>query len=576
VADAARGVNPHLWRMIPDSGLRTPETLPVFALSAAFIRVNVEMYTSPGSEAVVPPITNFVSPGFAIFFLVVLVISWLLMPFRALWKPFIILASYVFYANAGTPFIFLLAGCTVWNQLWAKLLAVSRGPADSRQLVVDNERARRALTAIAVTGNLAILGTFKYYGFFVSNAVSFTHRLGLPMPLPLVQIALPVGISFFTFQAISYVVDVKRDPSLVASTIDFAMYQAFFPHLLAGPIVRARELIPQFATARDPRRIEFSRAIGLISSGLIKKAIIATYLQTNLVDPVFNNPQLHTRWDVIAAVYGYAVQIYCDFSAYSDIAIGIALLLGFQFPANFNKPYAALSVTDFWRRWHMTLSRWLRDYLYIPLGGNRKGKVNTYRNLMATMLLGGLWHGAAWNFMFWGGLHGSGLAVERWWKERNIPESQREAEPGAPFAPRDPGGPISKVQPRMASHARRASSTIVGQPLLIQLARWFVTFNFVCFAWIFFRAGAAGSAFAMIGRIFVGSGVSIVTAPMVLAIVVGMAIHFVPADPVASLREGFARTPPVFQGLAFAAVILVAAAVISSEGGVPPFIYYRF
>ncbi|MDB5077340.1 MAG: rane bound O-acyl transferase, partial [Chloroflexi bacterium] len=273
--------------------------------------------------------------------------------------------------------------------------------------------------ATVLTGDLCLLGWFKYYGFFVANIATLSAKLGMAAPVPLLQVALPVGISFYTFQSMSYVIDVRRGRSNPASWLDFALFSSFFPHLIAGPIVRASELIPQFAKPRNPMRIEAARAFGLIVGGLVKKVVLADPIATRLVDPVFGSPSVHSRTDVIAAIYGYAVQIYCDFSAYSDMAIGLALLLGFHFPPNFDRPYAAVTLRDFWRRWHMSLSRWLRDYLYIGLGGNRQGRIRTYLNLIVTMLLGGLWHGAAWKFMLWGCIHGGGLATERWIEEKH-------------------------------------------------------------------------------------------------------------------------------------------------------------
>ena len=238
------------------------------------------------------------------------------------------------------------------------------------------------------------------------------------MPLALKTIILPVGISFYTFMAMSYVIDTYRGDFVPTTLEKFAVYLSFFPHLVAGPIVRPGELIPQLDTPRDPRRVDTSRAFYLIATGLFKKVVIANYLASNIVDQVFGAPGQHSSLEILIAIYAYAVQIYADFSGYTDIAIGIALLLGFSFPRNFDSPYAATSLQDFWRRWHMTLSRWLRDYVYIPLGGNRKGTLITYRNLMLTMLIGGLWHGAGWTFVVWGGIHGTGMALERWHKDR--------------------------------------------------------------------------------------------------------------------------------------------------------------
>jgi D-alanyl-lipoteichoic acid acyltransferase DltB (MBOAT superfamily) len=333
--------------------------------------------------------------------------------------------------------------------------------------------------------------------------------------------------------AISYVVDTYRRELVPALFARFAVFQAFFPHLVAGPIVRASELLPQLEEPRDPRKVNTSRAFLLIITGLFLKVVIANHLATHIVDEVFAAPNRHSSLEVLVGVYGYAVQIFADFCGYTNIAIGVALLLGFEFPQNFNSPYAAVSLQDFWRRWHMTLSRWLRDYLYIPLGGSRKGTIMTYRNLMLTMLLGGLWHGAAWTFVVWGGIHGVGLCVER------------------------------------ALHWRPASRG----------AQWFgriLTFNIVCFAWIFFRSDSFARAWQVIERLFTAWGQSspLVTTSVVLAIVVGMAGQYVRPGALGGLLTGFQRLPVVAQ----ATCVGVSLMVINTLGpeGVAPFIYFRF
>src|SRR4029078_6780569 len=276
---------------------------------------------------------------------------------------------------------------------------------------------KRALVG-AIVFDLGLLCVFKYLSFFVTQTDDAREGMGLASTVPLVQIVLPIGISFFTFQAISYVVDVYRGETPAASLSDVAILQAFFPHIVAGPIVRANELLPQLRTPRDPRAVRAGLALSLIVGGIVKKTVIADELARRVVDPVYSDPGAHSGAELLAAFYAFAGQIYCDFSGYTDMAIGLALLLGYQLPENFNRPYLALSLRDFWRRWHMTLSRWLRDYLYIPLGGNRKGRAKTYRNLMVTMLLGGLWHGASWTFALWGGIHGTALSGERFARER--------------------------------------------------------------------------------------------------------------------------------------------------------------
>jgi D-alanyl-lipoteichoic acid acyltransferase DltB (MBOAT superfamily) len=470
----------------------------------------------------------FPTATFAIFFLIVLPLSWLTMPWPHRWRPFIVIASYVFYSWWDWRFVFLLAGCTVWNQVLA--VRIWRTPDRSR---------RKALLFLALAGDLGVLGYFKYYDFFVSSTDNMATVVGLDLPFSLKTIVLPVGISFFTFMAISYVVDAYRGDFQPTTLEKFAVYLSFFPHLVAGPIVRPGELIPQLETPRDPRRVDTSRAFYLIATGLFKKVVIANYLASSIVDQVFAAPGQHSSLEILIAVYAYAVQIYADFSGYTDIAIGIALLLGFSFPQNFDSPYAAVSVQDFWRRWHMTLSRWLRDYVYIPLGGNRRGNVATYRNLMLTMLIGGLWHGAAWTFVVWGGLHGAALAGERWWRERR----------GAP--------------------ARRAT----GWPLW--RAR-ILTFHFVCLAWIFFRSDSFASAWAMIEGLFTqwGRPSPLVTSGVLLALAVGIGSQYLPARVPRILMARFSRLPVLAQATVLALALMLTS-VLGPEG-VAPFIYFQF
>ncbi len=471
----------------------------------------------------------FPTLNFAIFFLVVFTASWLLMPHRTAWKWFMLAASWYFYANWDWRFVALIAGSSLVNQAFG--VAISRA---------DEPRRRKTLVIAAVATNLVVLGVFKYYGFFAESVADMLGTVGVDSPIPFLRFILPVGISFLTFHAISYVVDIYRGELAPAPTLDFCVYMAFFPHLVAGPIVRGSELLPQFRTKRNPRKIEASLAFWLIMAGLAKKIVIADFLATNIVDGVFATPGRFTAGEVLAGLYGYAVQIYCDFSAYTDIAIGVALLLGFRFPENFNSPYAATSIQDFWRRWHITLSRWLRDYLYIPLGGSRGSRPATYRNLMFTMLLGGLWHGAAWNFVFWGGLHGTWLVWERWRAERRV---DRGLEP----LPDTPG--------------RR-------------FVRRIVTFNLVVFAWIFFRADSMATAVQILGRLTDWGPAPAVTPAILLAIAVGIGAQYVPRDFVVRLQAGFSRWAPAVQGLALA----VALVVIDSLGseGVAAFIYFQF
>jgi alginate O-acetyltransferase complex protein AlgI len=456
---------------------------------------------------------------FAIFFPLVLVGSWALMPYPRVWKPFITAASYVFYGSAGWAFCGLLAGATLWNQLAAVVLHRT-----------EQERRRKLIVAVAIAGDLGLLALFKYYGFFVQQWADVFHDFGLGPPLPLLTIALPVGISFYTFQAISYVVDVKRRHIEPASLIDFAVYLSFFPHLVAGPIVRAREFLPQLARPRDPRAVAVGSGLSLIALGLIKKVVISDYLAAKLVDPVFAVPGAYHAPDVLLAAYGYAAQIYCDFSGYTDMAIGLALLLGFVLPQNFRSPYRATGFRDFWRRWHMSLSRFIRDDLFIPLGGSRGGALATYRNLMITMVLVGLWHGAAWTFVLWGAYHGLGLVLE---------------------------------------HA------LGGRLKTPAWVRWLVTFHLVVLGWILFRATSLQNFWAFVSRLGSFGRPTLWVAPVLLAIAVTIGFQLLPERPLQGLQLRIEALHPLLLGAGLAVVIALAGATVSSQG-VPPFIYFRF
>jgi D-alanyl-lipoteichoic acid acyltransferase DltB (MBOAT superfamily) len=473
----------------------------------------------------------FPTVTFAVFFLIVLPVSWALMPHQGIWRVWILLASYVFYAWWDWRFVFLLGASTLVTHALA--VAIHRARA---------VRMRKAFLAAALTFDLGLLAYFKYAGFLVSSADNALNRVGLEDASWIVNVTLPVGISFYTFMGISYVVDTYRGQLVPSSLARFAVFHAFFPHLVAGPIVRASELLPQLERPRDPRRIDNGRAFALILSGLFLKVVIANHLATHIVDDVFAAPNRHSSLEVLVGVYGYAVQIFADFCGYTNIAIGIALLLGFRFPQNFASPYTAVSLQDFWRRWHMTLSRWLRDYLYIPLGGSRKGRLLTYRNLMLTMLLGGLWHGAAWTFVAWGGIHGTVLAAER------------------------------LVRDRRAARG-------LGPPADTALRRWtarVVTFHVVCFAWIFFRADSFGRARDVIERLFTawGSPSPLVTTSVLLAIAVGIGGQYVRPEALGRVFGTFQRLPVAAQA-ACAAVALMAIDTLGPEG-VAPFIYFRF
>jgi D-alanyl-lipoteichoic acid acyltransferase DltB (MBOAT superfamily) len=466
----------------------------------------------------------FPTVSFVLFFPVVLILSWLLMSRPRIWKPFILASSYVFYSAADPRFCLLLAAVTLFNQAAAKLVFRWRE---------DAQRTKQVI-AVAVTVDLLVLGVFKYYGFFTQQIASLFESFGLGAPMPLLEFVLPVGISFFTFQAISYAVDVRRGLIEPAPLIDFALYLSFFPHLVAGPIVRAREFLPQLKTPRDPSQVAVGAGIVLVGLGLIKKVLIADTLARLVVDPAFGAPELYSAPDIAFASYAYAAQIYCDFSGYTDMAIGLALLMGFVFPQNFDHPYRSRSFQEFWRRWHITLSRYLRDFLYIPLGGNRGGEAKRARNLFLTMLLGGLWHGAAWTFVLWGALHGTGLVVERFLRV-HLPE--RVSLPG--------------------------------------WARWFIVFHLVVFGWILFRSPDLSVVAAFLGQLTDFHAPQLLSTVPVLLTVGVIATQLLPRAPMRALRLRFEALHPVTLGGGLAATILIVGAAIPSEA-VPPFIYFQF
>jgi D-alanyl-lipoteichoic acid acyltransferase DltB (MBOAT superfamily) len=461
---------------------------------------------------------------FGLFFLGVFALVWGAGRHNGWRKTLLLIASWAFYGAWDWRFVALLIASGILNWAAAAMIARSRG-----------ERVRRAVFVAGIVANLGVLGLFKYYGFFVQQVGTVLHAVGWSRDLPIFQLILPVGVSFFTFQGVSYVTDVYKRKIDPASLLDVTLLMSFFAHLVAGPIVRASDLVPQFGSTPVLTREMASRGLLLIAWGLFKKTVIASELATSVVDPVFFDPSHYATLDLGVAAYGYAVQIYCDFSAYSDMAIGLAALLGYRFPANFDQPYRASSLQDFWRRWHISLSSWLRDYLYIPLGGSRGRVWRICRNLMATMVLGGIWHGASWTFVLWGALHGSVLAVERVWMS---------------------------IRPRWLPRT----------PALIGVI---VTFNVVCLGWIFFRAenlDAALSFLSGLGRWDHGR----MTAPAYALglIALGLGLHFLPRLALDRVAVRLGRLPAPAYGLAFGMAILTLDAM--RPAGVPPFIYYQF
>ncbi len=495
---------------------------------------------------------------FAAFFAVVLPVSWVLRQRVTAWKLFVLAASYFFYGYWDVRFLVLLAGVTLGNEIAA--IVIHRGP---------TEGVRRTALAMAVVLDLVVLGFFKYYDWFTD---SLDSNLGISSPA--LNVVLPIGISFFTFQGISYVVDVYRGDTSPAPLLDFAVYLSFFPQLVAGPIVRAVEFLPELRSKRVPDRVEAGRAVVLIGRGLFKKVVIADFLGRAIVDDVYGTPGEYGGLDVLFGIYGYAIQLYADFSGYTDMAIGIALLLGFRFPQNFDRPYAAVSIQDFWRRWHMTLSRWLRDYLYIPLGGNRRGRLVTYRNLLITMGLGGLWHGAAGTFVAWGLYQGLGMAGERLL-------SDLRGEVDTPLDSRDVRiREIARLHSGAAVDAWREdpSSPVPFTPLEVQ-SLWLgrlVTFHFVCIGWVIFNSDSLGRAGDVLAAVFQGwlTAPELVNPLVVLVIVGAIAAQYVPPLLARQWSAMFSTVHPTVVSVGFAVWIMLVVAL--GPEGVSEFIYFQF
>ena len=398
----------------------------------------------------------FTSFEYVLFFAGVLLTRSLLWSFGAE-KWFLLIASYIFYMSWSVPFGLLILATSLVD--YGVGLGLER---------IEEESKRKLLLICSIVANLGVLAFFKYTNFFLANVSAAVNAAGYQHQPWHFDIVLPAGISFFTFQSMTYTIEAYRGNVKVShSPRDFLLFTAFFPQLLAGPINRAADLLPQFA-----RRVRATAAdveIGLtqFAIGAVKKLVISDQIAAH-VDIIFGAPGNYDAFTLLQGVIGYAVQIYCDFSGYSDMAIGSARIMGFRFMENFQMPYSSVNITEFWRRWHISLSTWFRDYLYIPLGGSRKGAARTYVNLLITMLLCGLWHGASWNFVFWGGLHGAALAIHKLWKSFNPLHA-------------DAGGPVFGFLRTLISRVATLAIVLVG--------------------WIFFRAQTWGSATEFLTRL---------------------------------------------------------------------------
>ncbi len=472
----------------------------------------------------------FNSLTFVLFFALVLALHHAPLPWTVK-KGNLLVASYLFYAAWSPPFVLLLWLSTILDWFVAK--AIFRTEVVTR---------RRALLAVSMLGNLGMLGYFKYGGFLMENWAALMSAIGVTWSAPGWSIVLPVGISFYTFQTMAYSLDVYlRRAEPTTTFLDFALFVTFFPQLVAGPIVRPTQLIPQFQAPVRASRDQFLWGLALLTLGLFEKTVIADGALAPAADAVFGAATAVPFSDAWLGTLAFSGQIFSDFAGYSTAAIGIALCLGFSLPDNFRFPYAAIGFSDFWRRWHISLSTWLRDYLYIPLGGNRKGWHRTQLNLMVTMLLGGLWHGAAWTFVVWGGLHGLYLGVERWLT------------------------------------GRFRGARIAGT-LAFRVGLGLLTYFLVNLTWVFFRARDFPAAWRMIRAMlgFPPAGAALVLAThlvvTVLVVITGMLlVHGLMRN--RRLEEVAARAPGWLTAVVWAGMLF---AILITQGSGNAFIYFQF
>jgi len=470
----------------------------------------------------------FNSLTFVVFFVCVLGLHSLPLPWR-LRKFDLLIASYLFYAAWSPPFVILIWVSTLVDWFAARGIAAARTP-----------RRRRAWLAVSLAGNLGLLGYFKYGGFLLDNFTALLAQLGVHFQAAAPGVVLPVGISFYTFQTLSYTLDVYRGQTRPwPSFLDYALFVTFFPQLVAGPIVRAVDFLPQCIEPKRATRRQLGWGLHLMVLGLFEKIVLADALLAPVADRVFSRAASANFLSAWTGTAAFAGQIFFDFAGYSTCAIGAALCLGFALPDNFRFPYAAVGFSDFWRRWHITLSSWLRDYLYIPLGGNRRGNARTLVNLSATMFLGGLWHGADWRFVVWGLLHGVYLVAERLAR--------------------------ALLGERLAGRSRR-----------LRLPLALLTFFLVCLTWVFFRAQSFADAFLLLGAMFgahhgglhVPAVQRLQVAAVMLALLAG---GWLLRD--ASLEHLAGRTPAWLRVAAVAAMLLSFAFVPGNERA---FIYFQF
>lgn len=488
----------------------------------------------------------FNSYTFIVFFIIVLILHNL--PFS--WKTKkinLLLASYIFYAAWNPPFILLLWLSTVVDFFVGRALYRE-----------ENIAKKRLLLVLSLIGNLGMLCFFKYGGFLLENFTTLVNGLGLDFHPAKPNIILPAGISFYTFTTLCYTIDMyKKKSKPVKSMLDFSLFVTFFPHLVAGPIVRPPQLVPQFETPHTATRKQFTEGLFLMSVGLFMKVVLADSMLSASADSVFSTSGILPALDAWMGVLAFSGQIFFDFAGYSTCAIGAAACLGFILPQNFLYPYAAIGFSDFWRRWHITLSAWLRDYLYIPLGGNKNGRIRTYVNLMITMLLGGLWHGANWTFVVWGGLHGFYLWVEKFFRDLKTKKSSLALTA-------DSNATAVMVD---ASQNKTVKNFILA----------LLTFFLVNVTWVFFRAADFNTAWNMLGSMFgtTTGGMPLLTTLAIIkvAVIISLMVLFHWFMRNTNILKEAYKLPWWIMGIIWAVILLL---LILSQESSSSFIYFQF
>ncbi|MDQ6608482.1 MAG: MBOAT family protein [Bacteroidota bacterium] len=498
----------------------------------------------------------FNSYTFIAFFAIVLVLHYMKFSWTTK-KRNLLIASYVFYAAWNPPFILLLWLSTVVDFFVGKALYKE-----------ENKKKKKLLLVISLIGNLGMLCFFKYGGFLLENFVTLVNAIGINYHPAKPNIILPAGISFYTFTTLCYTIDMYRKESKpVTSLLDFSLFVTFFPHLVAGPIVRPTQLVPQFAAPKQATRETLTQGLFLITMGLFMKVVLADGMLASSADTVFNSSSKLLKLDAWMGVLAFSGQIFFDFAGYSVCAVGAAMCLGFWLPQNFKYPYAAIGFSDFWRRWHITLSLWLRDYLYIPLGGNRKGEFRTHVNLMITMLLGGLWHGASWTFVVWGALHGTYLSIERMLKPKNVSDN----------LPADVRVPtLTVIEPVTTKQASFAPAFLRNKGFNNFMLALF-TFFLINVTWVFFRATNFTTAWRLLGSMFGGTkdGVAVLPTMGIIKVAIVITLMFI--------THWFMRNTSVLQvsqkmkwwAVSVVWAILLILIMLSQESS-GSFIYFQF